>query len=57
VPAEIVDEIANEALEMTAYEDFVIERVRGGQKTLGLYPATDEANLAAFDTWRKTNRR
>jgi regulator of RNase E activity RraA len=57
VPAEIADEIANEAVEMTAYEDFVIERVRGGQKTLGLYPPTDEANLAAFDTWRKQNKR
>jgi lactate dehydrogenase-like 2-hydroxyacid dehydrogenase len=32
VPAEIADEIANDAVEMTAYEDFVIERVRGGQK-------------------------
>jgi regulator of RNase E activity RraA len=57
VPAEIVDEIANEGVEMTAYEDFVIERVRGGQKTLGLYPPTDESNLAAFETWRKTNKR
>jgi regulator of RNase E activity RraA len=57
VPAGIADEIANEAMEMTAFEDFVIERVRGGQPTLGLYPPTDEANLAAFDTWRKQNKR
>jgi regulator of RNase E activity RraA len=57
VPAEIADEIANEAVEMTAYEDFVIERVRGGQPTLGLYPPTDDSNLAAFAEWRKTNGR
>jgi regulator of RNase E activity RraA len=57
VPAEIVDEIANDAVEMTAFEDFVIERVRGGQKTLGLYPPTDESNLEAFEVWRKQNRR
>jgi regulator of RNase E activity RraA len=57
VPAEIVDEIANDAVEMTAFEDFVIDRVRGGQKTLGLYPPTDESNLEAFNVWRKQNGR
>jgi regulator of RNase E activity RraA len=57
VPAEMADEIANEAVEMTAYEDFVTERVRGGQKTFGLYPATDEANLMAFAVWRMQNGR
>ncbi|HEX3347878.1 MAG TPA: ribonuclease activity regulator RraA [Acetobacteraceae bacterium] len=57
VPAELADEIADEAVEMTAFEDFVIERVRGGQKTLGLYPPTDESNLEAFDAWRKQNGR
>jgi regulator of RNase E activity RraA len=57
VPAEIAAEIADEAVEMTAYEDFVIERVRGGQQTFGLYPPTDEANLEAFTVWRKQNGR
>ena len=57
VPAEMADEIANDAVEMTAFEDFVIDRVRGGQKTLGLYPPTDESNLEAFETWRKQNGR
>ena len=57
VPAEMVDEIANDAVEMTAFEDFVIERVRGGQPTLGLYPPTDEANLEAFMAWRKQQGR
>jgi regulator of RNase E activity RraA len=57
VPAHLADAVANEAVEMTACEDFVIERVRGGQKTLGLYPPTDEANLIAFAALRKQNRR
>jgi regulator of RNase E activity RraA len=57
IPAAIADEIANEAVEMTAFEDFVIERVRGGQKTLGLYPPTDESNLDAFNAWRKLHAR
>lgn len=57
IPAGIADEIANEAVEMTAFEDFVTERVRGGQKTFGLYPPTDEANLEAFAVWRQQNGR
>jgi regulator of RNase E activity RraA len=57
VPAAIADEIADEAVEMTAFEDFVTERVRGGQPTIGLYPPTDEANLAAFKVWRAGNGR
>ena len=57
VPAEIADAIADEAVEMTAYEDFVMERVRAGARTIGLYPPTDEANLAAFAAWRAANGR
>jgi regulator of RNase E activity RraA len=57
IPAEIADEIAAEAVEMTAYEDFVTERVRGGQPIIGLYPATDPANLEAFAAWRKEKGR
>jgi regulator of RNase E activity RraA len=57
IPAGIVEEIAADAVEMTAYEDFVTERVRGGQQTFGLYPPTDEANLAAFAVWRKQHGR
>ena len=52
LPAHLADELAAEAVEMTAFEDFVTERVRGGQSILGLYPATDEANLTAFAAWR-----
>ncbi|EHM00922.1 demethylmenaquinone methyltransferase [Acetobacteraceae bacterium AT-5844] len=57
IPAEIADEIADEAVEMTAYEDFVTEKVLGGQSIVGLYPATDEKNLAAFAEWRKAKGR
>lgn len=57
IPAGIVEEITADAVEMTAYEDFVTERVRGGQKTFGLYPPTDQANLDAFAIWRKQHGR
>jgi regulator of RNase E activity RraA len=57
IPAHLADEIAAEATEMTAYEDFVTERVRAGQSITGLYPATDEANLKEFAAWRARNNR
>ena len=57
IPADIADEIADEAVEMTAFEDFVLEQVQGGQKTLGLYPPTDESNLERFAAWRKEKGR
>ena len=57
IPAALADEIADEAVEMTAYEDFVMEQVQKGQKTLGLYPPTDESNLERFAVWRKERGR
>ena len=57
IPAGIADEIAAEATEMTAYEDFVTERVRGGAGIVGLYPATDPANLTLFAEWRAAHGR
>ena len=57
IPAAIADEVAAEAVEMTAYEDFATERVRAGQALPGLYPATDPKNLEAFAAWRKDQGR
>lgn len=57
IPAHLADEIAQEAVEMTAFEDFVTEKVLGGRSILGLYPATDEAVPGEFSAWRKENGR
>jgi regulator of RNase E activity RraA len=57
IPAHIADEIATEAVEMTAFEDFVTERVMAGQSILGLYPATDEKTKVDFAAWRKAKGR
>ena len=57
IPAHLADEIADEAYEMTAYEDFVTERVQAGQGIFGLYPATDEKSLSDFAAWRKAKGR
>lgn len=57
IPAHIADEIASEAVEMTAFEDFVTEKVREGRSILGLYPATDEKTKTDFAAWRTANKR
>jgi regulator of RNase E activity RraA len=57
IPAHLADEVAAEAFEMTAYEDFVVERVRDGAPIIGLYPPTKDENLVAFAAWRKANAR
>ena len=56
-PARVADELAAEAVEMTAYEDFVTEEVRKGRSILGLYPPTDEQSRADFAAWRAANQR
>lgn len=57
IPAHLADEVAAEAVEMTAYEDFVVEQVKSGATIIGLYPATKEENLTAFAEWRQKNGR
>lgn len=52
LPAHLADEIADEAAEMTAFEDFVTEKVLEGRSILGLYPPTDERTEVEFAAWR-----
>lgn len=57
LPAHLADDVAAEAVEMTAYEDFVAERVAEGRGIVGLYPATDPASLDDFRGWRAARGR
>jgi regulator of RNase E activity RraA len=57
IPAHLADAIADEAVEMTVFEDFVTEEVAKGRSILGLYPATDEKVKSDFAGWRKTKGR
>jgi len=57
LPAHLADELADEAVEMTAFEDFVTEEVMKGRSILGLYPATDEHTLSEFAAWRDARKR
>ena len=57
IPAAIADEVAAEATEMTAFEDFVQEKVLEGRSIVGLYPPTDEQSRIDFAAWRKDQGR
>lgn len=57
IPAHLADEIADEAVEMTAFEDFVTEEVQNGRSIIGLYPATQEQTKTDFAAWRAKNGR
>jgi regulator of RNase E activity RraA len=57
IPAGIADEVAAEAIEMTAFEDFVTERVQQGDSIVGLYPPTNPGTRESFAEWRGKNNR
>jgi regulator of RNase E activity RraA len=57
IPAEIADEIAEEATRMTVYEDFVTEMVAQGESIQGLYPLTDSKYEQRFEAWRRERNR
>jgi regulator of RNase E activity RraA len=57
IPAHIADEIADEAWEMTVFEEFVTDRVLAGQSITGLYPPTDGQTMKDFQTWRQEKGR
>jgi regulator of RNase E activity RraA len=56
IPAAIAAEVAEEAFEQTAFEDFVEEQVMAGRSIFGIYPP-DETAKAEFAAWRATRKR
>jgi regulator of RNase E activity RraA len=56
LPRHLAQELADEAFEMTAFEDFVEEKVREQRSIFGLYPP-DEATRAEFAVWRQQRGR
>jgi regulator of RNase E activity RraA len=51
IPAGIAEEIADLAAEQDLFETFVIERVREGASTFGLYPPNEESKQA-YAAWK-----
>ena len=52
IPAAIAKEVADEATEMTVFEEFVLSEVKSGKTIIGLYPATRDETLQNFAAWR-----
>jgi regulator of RNase E activity RraA len=57
IPEHLANDIAEEAHEMTAFEDFVEEEVMIGETIIGLYPATRDETVVKFKAWRQENNR
>lgn len=55
IPFDIVDVVADECTAMTAYENFVMEKVLEGSPVIGLYPLTDPEIQKEFDLWKAKN--
>ncbi|MET7027956.1 ribonuclease activity regulator RraA [Sediminicola luteus] len=52
IPAKIADEVADECLQMTLFEEFVLLNVQQGKPIIGLYPLTDKKIKDEFEIWR-----
>lgn len=57
IPLHLVAEVADEATEMTVFEDFVLEKVQKGASIFGLYPPTNPETMDTFKAWRQHNNR
>jgi regulator of RNase E activity RraA len=53
IPRHLAQEVASEGYRQSLFEDFVTERVKGGQSIFGLYPP-DQATLAEFEKWKES---
>ena len=51
IPATLAAEVAQEAADMTVFEDYVMARVQNGASIFGLYPPSAQA-LAEFESWK-----
>ena len=57
IPAHLADEIADEAVERIAFEDFVTEKVMKGRFVIGLYSPTAQLSKDDFAVWRNAKHR
>ena len=55
IPANIANEVADEAAAQTMFEDWVEDRVKEGRSIFGLYPPNPETK-AEFEAWKKSRR-
>jgi len=56
IPAQIAEEVADECLQMTLFEEFVMEKVQGGQSIIGLYPLVNNEIKQDFEKWKSSRK-
>ena len=57
IAASLIDQIAEEAQEISAYEEFIAEQVNQGGGVYGLHIPSGEQARVAFAAWRKMKGR
>jgi regulator of RNase E activity RraA len=55
LPAHLADEVAEEAAEATAYEEFVEDRIAQSRSIFGLFPASEESRRE-YEEWKAKRR-
>jgi regulator of RNase E activity RraA len=55
IPANIANEVAEEAANQTIFEDWVEAKVNAGRSIFGLYPPSPETR-AEFEAWKKSKK-
>ena len=56
IPPDIVDDVAEEALATTEYEEFAEAEVARGRALPGLFPVAGDEAKREFEAWKKTRR-
>lgn len=54
IPANVAKEVADECVQMTLFEEFVMAKVNEGQSIIGLYPPTNPKTLEDFEHYKKS---
>ena len=52
IPEHLAEVVAEECIQMTLFENFVIENVNAGESIIGLYPPTNPQTLSNFENWK-----
>lgn len=56
IPAAVAEDVAHAAFDQEILEEFIQQKVAGGESILGVYPPSDETK-AEFEAWRKQQNR
>jgi len=56
IPSHMIEEIVEECINMTIFEEFVLQKVNEGRTIVGLYPLIDAKIKEEFEKWKLENK-